>query len=55
MAAGPPFFERIGPYDSVQAGAQWALETLRGAKRKPGETGFGVAWENVSWEMAALP
>ncbi|MEO5736729.1 MAG: aspartate/glutamate racemase family protein, partial [Variovorax sp.] len=41
--------------DSVQAGAQWALEAVRGTRREAGESGFGVAWENVSWEMAALP
>ncbi|MET0541133.1 MAG: aspartate/glutamate racemase family protein [Variovorax sp.] len=41
--------------DSVQAGAQWAVEALRGARREPGDSGFGVHWENVSWEMAALP
>ena len=40
--------------DSVQAGAQWALEAVRGTRREAGESGFGVAWENVSWEMAAL-
>ncbi|MEJ8821961.1 aspartate/glutamate racemase family protein [Variovorax humicola] len=41
--------------DSVQAGAQWALGAVRNADKAPAESGFGVAWENVSWEMAALP
>jgi allantoin racemase len=42
--------------DSVQAGAQWALGAVRGPQQPtPGEGGFGVPWENVSWEMAALP
>lgn len=40
--------------DSVQAGAQWALEALRQPSPAPGADGFGVAWENLSWEMGAL-
>lgn len=40
--------------DSVQAGAQWALQALRQAPARVGGAGFGVAWENLSWEMGAL-
>jgi Asp/Glu/hydantoin racemase len=41
--------------DSVQAGADWALDALA---RPPGTApagGFGVPWQNVSWELVALP
>ena len=41
--------------DSVQAGAQWALEALRQAPVVAGTDCFGVPWENLSWEMSALP
>ena len=41
--------------DSVQSGAQWALAALRQAPRAPAADRFGVAWENLSWEMSALP
>jgi allantoin racemase len=42
--------------DSVQAGAQWALDAVRNTMHKPvGKGGFGVTWENLSWEMEALP
>ncbi|SFM29450.1 aspartate/glutamate racemase family protein [Variovorax sp. OV329] len=41
--------------DSVQAGARWAVQALGQA---PGtaavQARFGVAWENLSWEMGAL-
>lgn len=40
--------------DSVQAGAEWALDALRRKKDGPTDERFGVAWQNVSWEMAAL-
>jgi allantoin racemase len=40
--------------DSVQAGAQWAVQALRRAAPAPADGGFGVAWQNVSWELAAL-
>lgn len=40
--------------DSVQAGAQWAVETLRRRDARPLDSGFGVPWQNVSWEMSAL-
>ncbi|MEJ8845349.1 aspartate/glutamate racemase family protein [Variovorax rhizosphaerae] len=40
--------------DSVQAGAQWALDAVRDGQNTVGQSGFGVAWQNVSPEMAAL-
>ena len=47
--------------DSVQAGAEWALKALRAPAMQRGAeqaqkppAGFGVAWESVSWELAAL-
>jgi len=42
----------------VRAGAQWALQALQARERAPdpaNEGRFGVAWENLSWEMGALP
>jgi allantoin racemase len=42
--------------DSVQAGAEWACGAM--AAHAPGTApaaGFGVAWQNVSWELEALP
>jgi len=41
--------------DSVQAGAQWARTVAQGASATPASGRFGVAWENLSWEMSALP
>jgi len=41
--------------DSVQAGAHWALQALRQAAPTTHAGRFGVAWENLSWEMGALP
>lgn len=38
--------------DSVQAGAQWAVEALK--RKEALGSGFGVDWQNVSWELAAL-
>jgi Asp/Glu/hydantoin racemase len=42
--------------DSVQAGVRWALQTLGQPSelRPPPSRRFGVAWENLSWEMSAL-
>ncbi|RZI65818.1 aspartate/glutamate racemase family protein [Variovorax guangxiensis] len=40
--------------DSVHAGAQWALEALRRKDAGAADRGFGVAWQNVSWELTAL-
>jgi len=40
--------------DSVQAGAQWAIQALRQAPAPRNAGSFGVAWENLSWEMGAL-
>jgi Asp/Glu/hydantoin racemase len=40
--------------DSVQAGAEWAMDALRRKNAATAEEGFGVAWQNVSWEMTAL-
>ena len=42
--------------DSVTAGAQWALDALRNpGTRSVAPAGFGIAWQNVSWELEALP
>ena len=40
--------------DSVQAGAAWAVDALRRRDAPPLEVGFGVPWQNVSWELSAL-
>ena len=41
--------------DSVQAGAHWAMQAAKAQAPDAGaSTGFGVAWENLSWEMGAL-
>lgn len=41
--------------DSVTAGAEWALDALRAPRRTQAPAGFGVHWQNVSWELEALP
>ena len=41
--------------DSVTAGAEWAIDALRGPARPQSPAGFGVEWQSVSWELAALP
>ena len=41
--------------DSVQAGAQWALQALLQAPSTADAGSFGVAWDNLSWEMGSLP
>lgn len=40
--------------DSVQAGAAWARTVLDAPAAAPCQPGFGVAWQNVSWELEAL-
>ena len=40
--------------DSVQAGADWARTVLDAPAAAPCQPGFGVAWQNVSWELEAL-
>ncbi|MDQ7958267.1 MAG: aspartate/glutamate racemase family protein [Pseudomonadota bacterium] len=40
--------------DSVRAGADWARQALAGPHATAGGAGFGVAWQNVSWELEAL-
>jgi allantoin racemase len=40
--------------DSVAAGAEWALEAVRSNDAQGVATGFGVAWQNVSWELESL-
>jgi hypothetical protein len=40
--------------DSVSAGAQWAIEATRTATPAATKAGFGIAWQNVSWELEAL-
>src|SRR5580765_2151762 len=39
--------------DSVQAGAEWARDAIATAAAVA-PAGFGVAWQNVSWELEAL-
>ncbi|MBU1359543.1 MAG: aspartate/glutamate racemase family protein [Gammaproteobacteria bacterium] len=41
--------------DSVQAGARWAMDALQQRRTLgPSPPGFGVAWQNLSWELEAL-
>ncbi|MGJ7509349.1 aspartate/glutamate racemase family protein [Variovorax sp. GT1P44] len=40
--------------DSVSAGAEWAADAIRRAPAPSAAKGFGVAWQNVSWELEAL-
>ncbi|MDM0107482.1 aspartate/glutamate racemase family protein [Variovorax sp. J22R24] len=40
--------------DSVSAGAAWALDAIRSATPHPSTRAFGVAWQNVSWELESL-
>ena len=41
--------------DSVTAGAEWAAQALQGpAPITLPHSSFGVTWDNLSWEMAAL-
>ncbi len=40
--------------DSVHAGAQWARDALAHPPVTAPATGFGVPWQNVSWELVAL-
>lgn len=41
--------------DSVQAGADWAVRALGADVPANATAGFGVPWQNVSWELEALP
>lgn len=41
--------------DSVQAGADWAVRALAAGVPAIATAGFGVPWQNVSWELEALP
>ncbi|MDI3381805.1 aspartate/glutamate racemase family protein [Xenophilus aerolatus] len=41
--------------DSVDAGARWARSTMAHSPRTASSAGFGVPWQNVSWELSALP
>ena len=40
--------------DSVQAGADWARTALGALPATSTPAGFGVAWQNVSWELESL-
>ena len=40
--------------DSVVAGGEWALEAARANASWGASTGFGVAWQSVSWELESL-
>lgn len=40
--------------DSVSAGAEWAADAIRSAPAPTAAKGFGVSWQNVSWELEAL-
>jgi allantoin racemase len=40
--------------DSVVAGGEWALDAVRANASLNARTGFGVAWQSVSWELEAL-
>ena len=53
IAAGVP----VPLIDSVQAGARWAVGAAHRAPGSDGSAqtaGFGVPWQNVSWELEAL-
>ena len=56
MAADIASLVPVPVIDSVSAGAQWAVDALRRGDRAPadGTHGFGIAWQNVAWELAAL-
>lgn len=41
--------------DSVQAGAEWAVQALSAGAPATAAACFGVPWQNVSWELEALP
>lgn len=41
--------------DSVQAGANWAVQALAAGAPATAAACFGVPWQNVSWELEALP
>jgi Asp/Glu/hydantoin racemase len=40
--------------DSVSAGGEWAREAVRSGAPAAMPSGFGVAWQNVSWELESL-
>ncbi|WP_431274638.1 aspartate/glutamate racemase family protein [Variovorax ureilyticus] len=41
--------------DSVDAGAEWAVDAVRApAARAQTAPGFGVAWQSVSWELESF-
>jgi Asp/Glu/hydantoin racemase len=40
--------------DSVSAGGEWALDAIRSGRPAAMPSGFGVAWQNVSWELESL-
>jgi Asp/Glu/hydantoin racemase len=41
--------------DSVDAGGEWALQAVQAASTSANAaTGFGVPWQNVSWELESL-
>jgi Asp/Glu/hydantoin racemase len=40
--------------DSVVAGGEWALAAARSNNAQGARTGFGVAWQSVSWELESL-
>lgn len=40
--------------DSVSAGAAWAVDAIRSTTPQPSSRAFGVAWQNVSWELESL-
>ena len=56
MAADIAALVPVPVIDSVSAGAQWAATALRRGDRVPADAmhGFGIAWQNVAWELAAL-
>ena len=56
MAADIASLVPVPVIDSVSAGAQWAVDALRRGDRVPADSthGFGIAWQNVAWELAAL-
>lgn len=54
MAADIAHLVPVPLIDSVTAGAEWALQVAQDAVEPQPSKGFGVAWQNVSWELEGL-
>ncbi len=54
MAADIAHLVPVPLIDSVTAGAEWALQIAQAAVPPLPPKGFGVSWQNVSWELEGL-